>query len=465
MTECTQRQFEFQGLGRRRVVADFRGGEISSDGGGLLLQEVERLRGWLRDLAACFEDHRHPGLIEHTVDELVSQRVLGLALGYEDLNDHDLLCRDPLLATLCGKEDPTGQDRRCQEDRGKALAGKSTLNRLEHGQHPGHRYKKILCKSESIEALFVEKFIAARSEAPTELILDLDATDDLLHGNQEGRFFHGYYDSYCYLPLYIFCGSELLGARLGLASEDPGKSCLEDVARIVATLREAWPKVRIILRADSGFARDELMSWCEAEGVDYIFGYARNQRIVRMIAPAMEAVRRWHELTGQPARCFVELKYQTHTSWSRPRRVVAKAEYLDKGANPRFVLTSLSASEYGARHLYQDTYCARGDMENRIKEQQLDLFADRTSTATLKANQIRLWLASVAYCLLNDLRRLGLKTTRLAKAQCGTIRTRLMKIGASVSVSVRRVFVRMAQSCPYQDVFAQALANLRAAET
>jgi hypothetical protein len=267
------------------------------------------------------------------------------------------------------------------------------------------------------------------------------------------------------MPLYIFCGSELLCARLQPSDRDAGKNCLEDVARIVEQLRQAWPEVQIILRADSGFARDELMNWCEEHGVDYLFGYARNARTQRMMAPAMETVRRWYELTGLPARCFMELKYQTRKSWTRKRRMVAKAEYLDKGANPRFVVTSLRAAEFPARKLYEEVYCARGDMENRIKEQQLDLFADRTSTATMKANQIRLWLSSVAYCMLNDLRELGLKGTRMAKAQCGTIRTRLMKIGAGISLSVRRILVRMAQSCPYQDVFAQALVNLRAAET
>jgi len=401
VTECIQEQFELQGLGRRRVVADFGGGDISSDGGGLLLKEVELRRGWLRDLADCFHDHRDAALIEHTVDELVAQRVLGLALGYEDINDHDLLRLDPFLAVLCGKQDPSGQDRRCAQDCGKALAGKSTLNRLELGRDHGDRYKKIICTEEAFASLFVKKFISRRTTAPRRLFLDLDATDDPLHGEQEGRFFHGYYDCYCYMPLYIFCGSELLCATLRTSKEDPGKACLVDVERIVDALRQAWPEVQIILRGDSGFCRDELMSWCEDNGVDYLFGHARNPRNQRMMNPAMETVRRWYELTGVAARYFMELRYKTRKSWSRARRVVAKAEYLDKGANPRFVVTSLSASEYPARKLYEEDYCARGDMENRIKEQQLDLCADRTSTATMKANQIRLWLSSVAYCMLN----------------------------------------------------------------
>lgn len=465
MTDCTRGQFEFQGLGRRKVVADFKGGNISSDGGGLLLQEVERRRSWIKDFAACFADHRNSQLIEHSVEQMSAQRILGLALGYEDLNDHDLLRYDPLLAVLCGKEDPTGQDRRCPQDRGKALAGKSTLNRLEHGQDADDRYKKIICDEDAVAALFVQKFISRQRQVPTRLVLDMDATDDPLHGEQEGRFFHGYYDCYCYMPFYVFCGSDLLCSTLRMSKEDPGKSCLPDISRIVAALRQAWPEVQIILRGDSGFCREELMSWCEQNGVDYLFGHARNPRNQRLLAPAMETVRRWYELTGIAARCFMELRYKTRKSWSRERRVVAKAEYLDKGANPRFVVTSLPAAEYPARKLYEDDYCGRGDMENRIKEQQLDLFADRTSTATMKANQIRLWLSSVAYCMLNDLRELGLKGTRLAKAQCGTIRVRLMKIGAAVRVSVRRVLIRMAESCPYQNDFALALQNLRVAET
>jgi hypothetical protein len=444
------------------VVADFDGGELSSDGGGLLLREVEQHRGWIRAVADCFRDYRDPGLIEHTVLELSAQRVFGLALGYEDLNDHDQLRVDPLLAVVCGKPDPLGEQRRREIDQGKALAGKSTLNRLEHGQGATHRYKKIVCDEDKFAALFLEKFISRHTQAPTRLVLDLDATDDPLHGAQEGRFFHGYYGNYCYLPLYIFCGSELLLAKLRPANIDASAGSLEQVQRIVRALREAWPGVQIILRADSGFARDELMSWCEANGVDYLFGLSRNPRLEGMLAPAMGAVSRWCQMTGAPARAYMELHYQTLDTWSRSRRVVGKAEWLEKGENPRFVVTSLDASAHPARQLYEQDYCGRGDMENRIKEQQLDLFADRTSTATLKANQLRLWFSSVAYCLLNDLRELGLKGTRLAAAQCGTIRTRLMKIGAAITVSVRRVWIRMARSCPYQDVFAQAWKNLSA---
>ena len=462
MTERRQEQLEFQALGHRQVVADFKGGAVTSDAGSLLLREVESQRGWVEDLARCFADHRNPELIEHTVKEMVMQRVVGLALGYEDLNDHDLLRHDPLLAVVCGKTDPTGGNRRCEGDKGKALAGKSTLNRLELGETDPDRYKRIVCDASAVERLFVEQFISRRRVAPARLVLDLDATDDPLHGQQEGRFFHGYYGNYCYLPLYIFCGSELLCAKLRPSNIDASAGALEEVQRIVGRLREVWPDVQILVLADSGFMREELMAWCEGNGVDYVLGLSRNARLERLLGPSLESARRYQEIIGRAVRVFTELNYRTLDSWSRTRRVIGKAEYTEKGDNPRFIVTSLGARAFPAQMLYEDVYCARGDMENRIKEQQLDLFADRTSTATLRANQFRLWLSSVAYCFLNDLRELGLAGTRLAKAQCGTIRTRLMKIGALVCVSVRRVLVRMAESCPFQDVFVDALLALRA---
>lgn len=461
MTECIQNKFEFQALGSRNVVADFQGGTLSSDAGGLLLGEVERQRGWIRDFAKCFDDHRNAKLIEHTIEELCAQRVIGQSLGYEDLNDHDLLRADPLLAVVCGKTDPTGQYRRKPEDKGKPLAGKSTLNRLEHGKGPESRYKKIVCNHEKVEDLFISKFISRRTSKPTCVILDMDHTDDPLHGEQEGKFFHGYYKCYCYMPLYIFCGSEPLCAKLRPSSNNDGNDTLDEVKRIVGRLRAQWPEMQIILRADSAFTNEAIMAWCEQNSVDYVFGLRRNNRLEQMLKPAMDAARCWHKLTGKPSRCFMEFKYSTLKSWSRKRRVVGKAEALDKGDNPRFVVTSLSASAHGAAELYEEVYCARGDMENRIKEQQLDLFADRTSTAMMAANQIRLWIATIAYCMLNDLRELGLKATRLAKAQCGTIRLRLLKIGAGISISVRRIHIRMPKACPFQDLFATALNNLR----
>jgi len=461
MTDCSQATFEFQGLSRRKVEVDFRGGQVSSDGGGLLLREVERQRGWVRDFAGCFDDYRDARWVEHSVRSLAGQRVFGLALGYEDLNDHEHLRADPLLAVLCEKADPTGADRVRPEDKGKPLAGKSTLNRLEHGQGALSRYKKVVLREAAVAELFVAKFISRQPEVPKVLVLDLDATDDPLHGKQEGRFFHGYYDGYCYLPLYIFCGDDVLCAKLRPSNIDASEGALEEVQRIVAQLRAVWPEVQIVLRADSGFAREEIMGWCEAKGVDFLFGLARNSRLETMLTPALDSARRWHELMGQPVRVFMELTYQTQKTWSRARRVVGKAEYLAQGANPRFVVSSLTAGAFGARELYEVQYCARGEMENRIKEQQMDLFADRTSTATLKANQLRVWLSAIAYSLLNDLRVLGLKGTQMAQATCGTIRTQLLKIGALIRVSVRRVLIHLASSCPRQEVFTQALKNLR----
>ena len=457
-TDCKQTGFDFQGLGSRKVVADFTAGDVSSDGGGLLLREMETKRRWIQNAAECFLDGRNPDLIEHSVSELCSQLVYGLALGYEDLNDHDRLCTDPLLATLCGKIDPSGQTRRCPNDKGKPLAGKSTLNRLQLSTDTGDRYKRIVCDEAKMANLFIEQFInRPRKQAPAELILDLDATDDPIHGMQEGRFFHGYYDHYCYLPLYVFCGSELLCAKLRPANIDGAAGSLEEVERIVGALREKWPEVRIILRGDSGFCREELMAWCEENEVDYIFGLARNPRLLRMIEPSLQSATRAQEILGGSVRVYQELRHQTRTSWSTQRRVVAKAEVLPGKQNPRFIVTSLGSDYAGGAGLYESGYCARGDMENRIKEQQLGLFADRTSTHTLRANQLRVWLSAIAYGLLNDLRELALYTTKLAKAQCSSLRVWLLKIGALVTVSVRRVYIRLASAFPLQKEFVTAL--------
>jgi len=461
-TECKQTVFKFQDLGSRKVVADFSAGDVSSNGGGLLLREMEAKRRWIQRAAQCFADGRTPELIEHSVEELCAQLVCGLALGYEDLNDHDRLCTDPLLATLCGKTDPSGQDRRCAKDKGKPLAGKSTLNRLQLSTDTGDRYKRIVCDEAKMADLFVQQFInRPRKSPPTELILDLDATDDPIHGMQEGRFFHGYYDHYCYLPLYIFCGSELLCAKLRPANIDGAAGSLEEVERIVSALREKWPEVRIILRGDSGFCREELMAWCEENGVDYIFGLARNNRLLRMIEPSLQSATRAQEILGGSVRVYQELRYQTRTSWSNKRRVIAKAEVLPGKQNPRFIVTSLPAEYAGAAELYEHGYCARGDMENRIKEQQLGLFADRTSTHTLRANQLRVWLSGIAYSLLNDLRELALHTTQLARAQCSSLRVWLLKIGALITLSVRRVTIRMASAFPLQNEFGIALEQIR----
>src|SRR5208282_1249503 len=453
-TECNQFIFGFHPQKRREIRAQFDGGAITSDGGGLLLREVEKRIGILQQFAACFTDYRNPELIEHPVEQLVAQRVYGLALGYEDLNDHEELRNDPLLAVLVDKGDPGSQ----------VLAGKSTLNRLELTKETAsrkERYKKIVLDHGAVDRLLVEVFLQAHQEAPKEIILDLDATDDPLHGKQEGRFFHGYYGHYCYLPLYIFCGEHLSCARLRPANIDGAAGSVEELARLVKQLRQAWPEVRIIVRGDSGFCREALMAWCEANQVDYVLGLAKNERLRAEIAAELAQAAEQYQRTSQAARIFKEFSYQTRESWSRARRVVAKAEHLEKGANPRFVVTSLPSPEWAAQALYEELYCARGEMENRIKEQ-LMLFADRTSTAYLRSNQIRLYFSSVAYLLLQALRRLGLQGTERAKAQCTTLRLKLLKIGALVRITVRKVWVSMAEGYPYAERFRQVYAQLQA---
>src|SRR3954470_881860 len=462
-TQCTSSYLDFPMVGPRQVLADFDGGDITSDGGALLLRKTEELTAILRQFAACFTDHRDPDLIEHTVEELVAQRVYARAPGYEDLNDHDDLRCDPLLATVVGKADPTGKARRRRRDRGKALAGKSTLNRLELtpvAADEAARYKKVVCRTQDVERLFVNFFLQAHARPPERIVLDLDATDDPIHGHQLGRFFHAYYKNYCYLPLYIFCGDHLLCARLRPADIDACAGSVKHLERIVAQLRQAWPEVKITIRADSGFCREELLRWCEDHGVDYVIGLAKNTRLTAAIAAELDQVRERFEATKRPARAFAELRYQTLKTWSRERRVVAKAEHLAKGPNPRFVVTSLSVEDRAAQPLYERDYCGRGEMENRIKEQQLHLFADRTSARTMRANQVRLFCSSIAYVLLEALRRLGLAGTELAEAQCQTIRSKLLKIGAPVRVTVRKVWVKLSSSCPYAEVFRRVHANL-----
>jgi Transposase DDE domain group 1 len=457
-TECSAELFEFAAVERRSVVAGFDGGAITSDAGALLLKATDGAIGLLERFAGCFIDRREPAQVEHTVRTLVGQRIFGIALGYEDLNDHDELRHDPVMAVLVGKLAARRKD--CAP-----AAGKSTLNRLELSREQATRYHKIAHDPAAIERLFVTLFLAAHKTAPPQIILDLDATDDPLHGHQEERFFHGYYDCYCYLPLYVFCGRHLLAAKLRPASIDGAAGAVAEIARIVAQIRARWPMVRIILRADSGFARDVLMTWCESNGVDFIFGLARNVRLTRAIGAELVAARDESQTTGQPARRFKQLTWSTRKSWSRQRRVIAKAEWTKGEANPRFIVTSLTAADGDGRRLYEEVYCARGEMENRIKECQMDLFADRTSTATMKANQLRLWFASMAYVLLESLRRIALQATALADATCGTIRRKLFKIGALVTVSVRRIKLAMASGCPYKAIFATAHQALAAADT
>lgn len=451
-TECNPENFHFQPLGRRQVTARFDGGRITSDAGALLLRELEERTGLLQSFADCFVDHREPSRVQHGLYELLAQRLYGLVLGYEDLVDHDELREDPLLAVLVGRRELQ-----------RVLAGKSTLNRLELGIDGQDRYKKITVDAGALQRFFVRMYGRLHRQ-PECLILDLDATDDVIHGDQEGKFFHGYYRHYCYLPLYIFTQDGFpLWAELRSSNIDAAQGAVEAVSILTEEIRQVWPQVPILLRADSGFAREELMGWCEQSGVDYVFGLAKNSRLKAEIELELEEARQAWEVTGEAARRFRDFPYRTRQSWSRTRRVVGKAEYLAKGSNPRFVVTSLSPDQWAARELYEQLYCQRGEMENRIKEQQLDLFADRTSSSTMQANQLRLWFSTTAYSVLHLLRRMGLKHTRWAQAQCGTIRLKLLKIGARITVSVRRVVVSMASGYPYERSFAQVHANLQRA--
>ena len=468
MTQCNTPDVLFQPLGCRAVIARFDGGHVTSDAGGLLLREVEERFRFVEQFARCFTDHRDPDLIEHTLPELLKQRIFGLCLGYEDLNDHDRLRYDPLAAVLVGKADPQGHDRVRARDKGKALAGKSTLNRLELTPvraNAASRYKKIVAHLDAMQAFLVEAFLQQSLIPPARIVLDLDATDNPLHGHQFGRFFHGYYDAYCYLPLYIFCGDHPLLALLRPSNIDPSTGALKHLIRIIGRLRQAWPGVPIVLRGDSGFCREHLMRWCEANGVDYLFGLAKNRRLLRSVGAELQQAQALFAQTKQPARVFKDFPYRTHKSWSRERRVVGKAEHLAKGANPRFVVTSLARAAYPDRTLYEQEYCGRGEMQNRIKEQPLFLFAYRTSCATMRANQVRLLLSAVAYIVVRALRQFGLAQTELAAAQADTMRVKLFKIGAVIRVSVRRVWVALSEAYPFREVFLRVCANLRGLAT
>ncbi len=452
MTECSQSQFPFEAHFSRQVVAQFEGSWLTTDGGALLLRQADRKIDLLRRLADCFTDHRNPERVQHPLREMLAQRLYGLALGYEDLNDHEQLREDPLLALLAGKREI-----------GEPLAGKSTLNRVEltpAGDPVTERYHKITYSPEAIDELLVDIFLEAHATPPREIVLDLDATDTPLHGQQEGRFFRGFYGHYCYLPLYVFCGDHLLGARLRPSNLDDAAGSLEEVERIVRKIRSRWPRTLILLRADSGFCREELMAWCEKHGVDYVLGFARNERLRRRIGWAMRQAKQEHRRTGQPARVFAEFFYRTRKSWSRRRRVVAKCEQIKGKENPRYLVTSLSAAAWPAQQLYEQLYCARGEMENRIKEQ-LSLFSDRLSTETMRANQLRLYFSSLAYGLVHALRRLGLRGTEWAAAQVDTIRLRLLKIAAQVRVTARRIWVRYSSAYPWKPLFLAVWRALR----
>lgn len=483
MTDCIQQTFAFQALGSRGVEADFTGGHLSSDGGALLLREMDRRLGLCGRLARCFADLRDKRYVEHPLEVMVRQRVLGLALGYEDLNDHERLRTDPLLAATCGLPDLLGESRRHEADKGKPLAGKSTLNRLELGAaRHGGKYRKINADADAVRDLLLAQGVRAIPRKSRVVVLDFDATDDPVHGRQEGRFYHGYYRSHCYLPLCCFCGDIPLWAQLRRSDIDASHGTVEALQRIVPAIRRRFGRrVAIVVRADSGFCREEIMHWIERQpGVHYVFGLARNARLQKLLEPAFEEVRADHaeacaqahrEGREEPrvSRGFAELRYRTLKSWSRQRRVVGKAEVTGGKDNPRFIVTDLEGRERWARNLpafadgrglYERFYCGRGEMENRIKEQQLDLFADRTSTAAMASNQLRLWLSAFAHLLVARLRGTALAGTSLARATAGTIRVRLLKIAAMVTVSVRRVHVRLAGAFPLQEVFAMAHARL-----
>jgi hypothetical protein len=458
--ECNPKKLSFAPVGRRRVEAAFDGGRVTSDAGVLLLREVASKYRLFSRVAKCFRDHRDRSRIEHSVEQMVAQRVLGIACGYEDLEDHDLLRRDPVFALAAGARDLLGARRVHASDRGSALAGKSTLQRLE--ATPGDasakaRYSKIVYDQAAMECVFVDLFLDAFQAPPESIVLDVDSTDDPVHGMQEGRFFHGYYDQYIYLPLYIFCDGFLLVSKLRTADVDGASGTKEELERVVRHIRSRWPSVKITVRADSGFCRDEILSFCEQNQVDYVIGLSGNQRLLQTIEDDLATARAEHERTGKPCRVFRDLVYRTRDSWSAERRVVAKAERIDGKDNPRFVVTSLKTTQIDARTLYERLYCARGDMENRIKEQQLGLFADRTSSHTMRANQLRLWFSSFAYVLLHLLRHTALATTTLAKAQVGTLREKLLKLGARVVVSARRVVLSLSSSHPMQEVISAAV--------
>ena len=454
-------QLDFSPHYRRRVRARFTGALMSSDGGGLLLGEVDRVLCVIDRLARCFTDHRNQGSVAHSLRELIAQRVYGIALGYEDLSDHDSLRADPVLAMLVGKKDIAGRGN------GGPLASSASLGRLERSrpaEAPVDRYRRIAADLQAMDDLLLQLFLEAHDRAPAEIVLDLDATDDPVHGRkQEGRFYHGYYRGYCYLPLYVYCGQHLLLCRLGTSNRDPGADAPEQVNHLVEGIRKAWPGTRIILRGDSGFCRNRTMDWCERGdvAVDYVFGLARNARLVRILEPEMAIARIDHLQTGEPARRYRDFGYRTLKSWSRTRRVVGKAEYLARGANPRYVVTSLDRRRVPAAGLYEQKYCPRGEMENRIKEMQMALFSDRTSSQTMRANQLRIYFSGFAYVLLSGIRRLAPEGADASRMRCDTLRLKLLKIAAQLRVTSRRIWITLPKSCPAALQIAKILATLR----
>lgn len=462
-TDCKDQPLLFQDLGSRQVVADFSGGTLSSDGGVLLLRQVDRSLGLTQALAQCFGDERQQVFVDHSVRQLLTQRLYGLALGYEDVNDHAQLRRDPLLAAACDKLDPLGQDRFNPSHRGLALAGPATLNRLELSNNRDTRCHKLPHDPARIEACLLQMGVRCLPKHAAEIVIDLDAMGHLVHGGQEGRHFSAYYGDYCYLPLYAFVGSIPLWAQLRASDQDAAAGVVPALEKMVAAIRQRCRQARIVVRGDSGFCREEIMAWCEGQKeVSYCFGLAKNSVLLEQLGPALAAARARHCLSGAGVRVFAEFDYQTRKTWSRPRRVVGKAEVGLLGDNPRFLVTNLPARGFNGdadqarfipARLYEEVYCARGEMENLLKQQTLDLQADRLSTHYLASNQLRLWLATLAYLLLERLRALGLAGTDLARATAGSVRLKVLKVAAQVRVSVRRVYVQLNSAYPWRELF------------
>jgi len=463
-TDCKDQPLLFQDLGPRKVVADFSGGTLSSDGGVLFLRQIDHRLGLSRQLAECFYDQRDARFVDHSLPQLLAQRLYGLALGYEDLNDHQQLRRDPLLATACDKRDPLGLDRFHPADRGIALAAPPTLNRLELSNNKSSRCHKLPHDPRKIEATLLQMGVRCLPKQAVELVVDLDAMGHLLHGLQEGRHFSAYYGDYCYLPLYAFVGDVPLWAALRTSDHDVAQGVVPALEKIVAAIRQRCKKARIVVRGDSGFCREEIMAWCEGQrDVYYGLGLAKNSVLLEKLEPALADARARRCLSGASSvRVFREFEYQTQRSWSRARRVIGKAEVMAAGDNPRFVVTNLPArgfkgdpdrARFSPARLYEEFYCARGEMENVLKQQTLDLQADRMSTHYLASNQLRLWLATLAYLLMERLRALGLAGTEWATATVGSVRLKLLKVAAQVRVSVRRVYVQLSSGYPWQELF------------
>jgi hypothetical protein len=465
MTDCNAQAMLFQALGLRQVVADFSGGTLSSDGGALFLRQVDNNLGLTLELARCFEDRRDARFVDHALEQMLAQRIYSQSLGYEDLNDQGRLRLDPLLAAACGKDDPLGLDRLNPTDRGIALAAPCTLNRLELSNNKRSRCHKLPHDPQKVEACLLKMGVRCLPKHAVEVVVDLDAMGHLVYGRQEGRHFNAYYGDYCYLPLYAFVGDIPLWAQLRTSDHSAAEGVVPALEKIVAAIRKRCRKARILVRGDSGFGREEIMAWCESQQpvVSYCLGLAKNSVLIEKLALALADARARRCLSGAASvRVFSEFEYRTQSSWSRCRRVIGKAEVMAAGDNPRFVVTNLPAEGFKGeedrerfvpQRLYEELYCARGDMENQLKQQVLDLRADRLSTHHLASNQLRLWLATFAYLLLERVRTLGLGGTDLARATVGSVRLKLLKVAAQVRVSVRRVYVQLSSAYPLQELF------------